>query len=109
MNRQSENASEEVAQIGEPEVVFQASRKTLFWGFLLASLPCGLGIAVLIVVLTMLLADWSKDVFGSVVFLAVGGFSLWGGRALWRQTNRLRHLQVVVHARRSSWTALRLS
>src|SRR5262249_18009948 len=32
-----------------------------------------------------------------VVFLAIGVLSLWGGTVLWRKTNRLRHVQVVVH------------
>ena len=47
--------------------------------------------------LKMLLVDRSRDVFGAVVFLAIGVLSLWGGRVLWRKTDRLRHAQAVVH------------
>jgi hypothetical protein len=97
------NSSDEVAQLGEPKLVCRTSRKTLFWGFVLASLLCGGGVAVLIVLLRMLIVDWSKDVFGSTVFLAVGLFLLWGGTVLWRKMNRKRQVQVVVHSRGLSY------
>jgi hypothetical protein len=93
-----ESGLEEVAQLGEAKLVCRTSRKTLFWTFLLASLLCGFGIALLILVLRILTADWSKDVFGCIVFLAVASLSLWGAKALWRKANRLRQVQVVVHA-----------
>jgi hypothetical protein len=93
-----ESASEEVAQLGEPRLVCRTSSKTLFWGFLLASLLGGFGIAVVILVLRNLIADWSKDVLGTVALLAVTSLSLWGGRALWRKENRKRLVRVVVHA-----------
>jgi len=92
-----ENGSEEVAQLGEPKLVCSASRKTLFWGYLLASLPCGVGIAILITVLMGLAADWSKDILGSLVLLAVPIPFLWGGWALWRRANGKRQMRVVVH------------
>jgi hypothetical protein len=89
--------SEAVAQLGEPRLVCRTSRKTLFWGFLLASLLCGSGAAVLVAVLRSLMVDWSKDVFGSAVLLAVALLLLWGGRALWRKADRKRRVRVVVH------------
>jgi hypothetical protein len=99
MNRQAAaNGSEEVAQLGEPSLVCRTSRKTLVWSFVLASSPIGFGIAVLLFVVKALLADWSRDIFGSILLLAVGVVSLWGGRALWRKANRLRHVKVAVHA-----------
>src|SRR4051812_6354309 len=99
MNQQPPQAgSEEVTLLGAPRLVCRTSRKTLFWGFLLASLTCVLGIVLLIFVLRRLTEDWSRDRFGSVVFLTVGVLLLWGGRAQWRKANRLRHVQVVVHA-----------
>jgi hypothetical protein len=99
MNRQTlQPDAEAAAQLGEPLLVCRISRKTLVWGFLVASLPCGFGVAVLLLVLKMLLEDWSRDLFGAVVLLAIGVLSLWGGRVLWRKTDRLRHAQAVVHA-----------
>jgi hypothetical protein len=98
-----DDGSEEVAELGEPNLICRISRKTLFWGFLLASLLCGVGVGVLIVVLRMLIADWSQDVFGSIIFLAVGLLLLWGGTVLWRKTNRKRHVRVVVHSRGLSY------
>src|SRR5262245_20068134 len=99
MNRQAlETDSEALARLGEPSLVCRTSRKTLFWSFALASVPCGLGILVLVVVANMLLADGGKEILGCLVFLAVGVFSLWGGWVLCRKANRLRHVLVAVHA-----------
>jgi hypothetical protein len=93
-----DSGSGEVARLGEAKLVCRTSRKTLFWGFLVVSLLSGAGIALLVIVLTWLVSDWSKDVFGSLVFVAVGVFLLWGGGVLWRKTNCLRHTRAVVHA-----------
>jgi hypothetical protein len=98
MNQQIlETDSEEVARLGEPRLICRTSRKTLFWGFVLASLACAFGVAVLILLFSTLLADWSKYIFGSVLFLVVGVLALWGGIVLWRKTNRLRRVEAVVH------------
>jgi hypothetical protein len=94
-----ENGSEDLAQLGEPKLVCRTSRKTLFWGFLIASLICGSGIAVLIVLLRILIADSPEDVFQNCVFfLPIGVLLLWGGTAVWRKTNRKWQVKVVVHA-----------
>jgi hypothetical protein len=99
MGRQTpDNGSEEVVQLGDPRFACRISRKTLVWGFLVASLPCAFGAAMLVVVLRMLLTDWSGDISGSVILLAIGVLALWGGMVLWRKANRLRHVQVGVHA-----------
>jgi hypothetical protein len=93
-----ENGGIDKAQLGEPRFVCRTSRKTLFWGFILASLPAILGLAALWWMLQMLLEDWSKDICGSLVVLAIGGVCLWGSGVLWRKASRLRHVEVVVHA-----------
>jgi hypothetical protein len=93
-----ETDSDEVTQLGAPRLVCRISRRTLFWAFLLAALPGVVGVALLLFVTRLLLDDWSGDIFGSVLLLSLGVLSLWGCRALWRKANRLRHVQVVVHA-----------
>jgi general stress protein CsbA len=93
-----ETSPKEVAQLGEPKLVGRTSRKTLFWGFLLASVFFAVAVAPVVVAVRILVADWSKNGFDSVVLFAISVFSLWAGRVLWRKTNRLRHRQVVVHA-----------
>jgi hypothetical protein len=78
-------------------LVCHISRRALFWGFLLASLPCVFGVVLLILALKLLIEDWSDNLFGVVVILSFSVLSLWGGRALCRQANRLRHVKAVVH------------
>jgi hypothetical protein len=98
MNRRALETDSEVAdRLGEPSLVCRTSRKTLFWSFALASVPCGLGGVLLVVVAYMLLADGGKDILGCLVFLAVGALFLWGGWVLWKKANRLRHVLVAVH------------
>jgi hypothetical protein len=96
--------SEEVARLGATTLVCRISRKTLFWEFILASLPCAIGVALFGLLLKMLLDDWSRDPLGAAVLLAAGVLSLWGGRVLWRKTNRLRHVQATVHTGGVSWS-----
>ena len=99
MNQQAPGpGSEEVTRLGEPRLVCRVHRKTVIWGFLLAVVVCVSGIAVLLFLFTMLLADWSKDITSEVALLAAGVLLLWGGRVLWRKANRLRRVLVVVHA-----------
>ena len=88
-----DNDSEEMVQLGEPKLVCRTSRSTLFFGFLLASLLCFSGSAVLVLGLSRLMAHWSY-----VLVDAVGLLLLCGGSVLCRRTNRKRHVQVVVHA-----------
>jgi hypothetical protein len=92
-----ESGTEEEAQLGELMLVYPISKKPLFWGFLLATFLGGLGVAVLLIVLERLIADWTKDVFGSALFFAFGVFLLWGGRAIWRKTKLLCHVKVNVY------------
>lgn len=93
-----DDGSAVVDRLGEPKLVCRTSRKTLFWGFLVASVLGGLGITLCVIVLRRVVSDWSRDVFGSVLFVAVGVFLLWGARAMGRSTNRLRYTRAVVHA-----------
>jgi hypothetical protein len=87
-----------VAQFGDVRLVCHVCRKTLFWGFLLASLLCCLGLAGLVVVLRSLLTDPTRDVAGSLALLAVAALLLWGGWRLGRKANRLRSKRVIVYA-----------
>jgi hypothetical protein len=99
MNRQAPEIDlRDVDRLGEPRLVCHTSRKTLFWGFLVAVVPGVLGAAALCGALRLLLGGWSEDVLGLVLLLAVGVGSLWAARALWSKTSRLRHVQVAVHA-----------
>jgi hypothetical protein len=88
---------EEATQLGEPKLVCRTSRKTLFFGYLLASLLCGGGVAVIIFLLSLLVAGGLQDVLGSIVLLAAGLLLLWGGGSFWRKTDRKRRVRVVVH------------
>jgi rhomboid protease GluP len=92
-----ENQSNEPAQLGEPKMVFRASRRSLFWSVTLALLPATLGITVLALAVRTLAVQGLQDGSDAIVFLVVGVLSLWGARVLWKQANRLRRLQVVVH------------
>jgi hypothetical protein len=93
-----EDGLENMARLGEPTLVCRTSRRTLFWGFLLASLLSGFGLAFVALLLKNLLVDPSKDVLGCVVYLAIAALSLWGGIKLWRKANGKRQVRVAVHA-----------
>jgi hypothetical protein len=92
-----ENGSVQGGDLGAARTAFRASRKTLFWSHLLALSVCAAGTAVLVGLLRLLLTDWSQDVLGSIVLLAVGLLLLWAGRSLWRHASRVRRLHIVVH------------
>jgi hypothetical protein len=99
MNTQTpQTGPDEGHPLGEPVLVCRINRKVLFWGFLLASLSCGLGALLLFFMIRMLAGDWVRDLSGLVTLLVVGVLLLWGGRVLWRRTNRLRPVRAVVHA-----------
>jgi hypothetical protein len=93
-----ENGSKALERLGEPKLVCRTSKAALFWGFLAACVLGGCGTAPLVVVLRRLVSDWSSDVLGSLLFVGAGVFLLWGARALWRSTNRLRYTRAIVHA-----------
>jgi rhomboid protease GluP len=93
-----ENQTDELAQLGEPKMVFRASRKSLFWSVSLALLPGACGIGLFVLALRTLVVNGVQDGSDAIVFLVVGLLCLWGARVLWKQANRLRRLQVVVHS-----------
>jgi hypothetical protein len=90
--------SAELAELGERKLVCRTSRKTLFWGFLLAFLVCSIAIAVLFVPFTIFKSPSTEDMLlNSAFFLPIGTLLLWGGIVLLRKANAMRHIQVVVH------------
>jgi hypothetical protein len=91
------SGADEVTLLGEPRMTFRASRKTLFWSYLIALLPAAAGIALLALVVGLLVVSWSGDVLGCLVYFLLGVLLLWGAKVLWGQADRLRRLQVVVH------------
>jgi hypothetical protein len=64
---------------------------------LMTALPCAFGVAVLVFLVNLRGADWTRDILGTVVLLAVAGAAFYGGWILVRKTNRLRRVRVVVH------------
>jgi len=90
-------ATDAGGRLGEPRLVCHTSRRTLVFGFLTAALPCGLGAAVLVFVVDLRRADWTKDVPGTIVLSTSAGAALYGGWLLAQRTNRLRRVRVAVH------------
>lgn len=86
------------ARLGPPVLVCRISPRTLFGGYLMASLPVVVGALVLLALYAIRAGDWTKDVVGTLVFLAAAGAAFYGGWVLWRRTNRLRLVRATVHA-----------
>ena len=94
-----ELASDELAQLGKSKFVFCTRRKTLVWGFLVASFLCLIGIGVLVFLLQTVIANWPNHVLSNCAFfLPVAGLVLWGGIVVGTKTNRKRRVRVVVNS-----------
>jgi hypothetical protein len=89
--------TDECSRFGEPKLVYRTGRKTIVGGFLMAALPCAFGAAVLMFLVSLRGADWTKDILGTVVLLVVAAAAFFCGWILVRKTNRLRRVLVVVH------------
>jgi hypothetical protein len=96
--KQLDKSSEQIANLGPAKTTFRASWKTLFWSYFLAVTVCVAAAAALVGLLWMLLTNWSGDVAGAILILAIVGLLLWAGRSLWRQASRIRRFHVTVHA-----------
>src|SRR5262245_54259088 len=89
--------AKEAAPLGQPKLVCRTCRPTLVWGFLVAGVPFGLGGAVLAFLINVRHRDWTRDVAGTVILLALAAAAFYAGWVLWRSTNRLRHVRVAAH------------
>src|ERR1043165_6078411 len=99
MNQPQPEIASGVAQLGRPKFVFRTCRKTLFWGFLLASFLGAMGIGVLLLLVKIVMADWANHALSNwALYLPLGCLLFWGGTVVGKKTNRMGQVQVVVHA-----------